>query len=87
MLGTFLLLLSRWAPLILAVDGPDPTLSPELASAFAARVRELAIERERQLLWITNSPESLGTLRSDVRVRLFGVRRDPQGATTVDVEE
>lgn len=84
MLGLLLALFSKSAPRVLAIDGPDPALSRAAASAFAARVRALVIERERQLLWSTNMPGALDALRDDDGARVFRVGRDRQGATTIE---
>lgn len=86
LLALFLLLIAPDAPAIVAFDGADVALSPEVAAAAGRRICDLAVQGARQLFWVTTRASALAMFGDEPRARVLQLGRDWRGAAVVEEE-
>jgi predicted ATPase len=80
----FALLMSRRTPCFFGLDNVDAALNPKLCSTLMTKIAELAKKYEKQVICTTHNPAILDGLNiNDGEQRLYVVRRDSEGHTTI----
>jgi predicted ATPase len=81
----FTLFLSKQTPVFFAIDNIDNSLNPKLCAELMRQIAILAAKSGKQVICTTHNPAVLDGLDlKDDQQRLYVVRRDSEGLTTVN---